>query len=246
MHHPKRNPNSSPVSTRHRRRPRATPKPRPTLKAANQKSAQKRAPSRAIACIAAALLLFCATACEANDDSLRDFEVDTRIELTDQDGRPFRLEALENKTVLLYFGFTHCPDFCPATLSKLKKVYRILGNRSRHLQTILVTVDPARDTPEKLKSYVDYFKIDAIGLTGTPEQIAEVAERFGAHYERQPLEGGAADSPQNSDGGEEYYTVDHSTGLYLIDADRRVRHVFKHGDSPQQIAETLQLILPFF
>ncbi len=190
-------------------------------------------------------------ACDPNAGELRDFEVDSRIELTDQNGRPFSLAALDNKTVLLYFGFTHCPDFCPATLSKLKKVYRILGNRSRHLQTILITVDPARDTPAKLKSYVEYFDIDALGLSGTPEEIAEVAGRFGAHYERQSLNGEAAapaipEAPPSASDPDAPYTVDHSTGLYLIDSEGRVRHVFKHGDSPQLIAETLQLILPFF
>ncbi|MCR9143257.1 MAG: SCO family protein [bacterium] len=191
------------------------------------------------------LLLF-AAGCEDGSEQLRDFEVDTRIALTDQDGRPFTLQSLlkENKIVLLYFGFTHCPDFCPATLSKLQKVYRILGNRSRHLQTVLVSVDPARDTPAKLKSYVDYFKIDAIALTGTPAEIADVAARYGAHYERQSLETTDPANPDNP--GAESYTVDHSTGLYLIDAEGRVRHVFKHGDRPQQIAETLQFILPFF
>lgn len=180
-------------------------------------------------------------------DKLRDFEFDTNIALTDHNGQSFERHDLKNKTVLLYFGFTHCPDFCPATLSKLQKVYRILGARSRHLQTILVSVDPERDSPEKLKSYVEYFELDAIGLTGTPEQIAEVAARFGAHYERQGLNSGSGDSASSPAGNNaDNYTVDHSTGLYLIDEDGRVRHVFKHRDSPQQMAETLQLILPFF
>lgn len=180
---------------------------------------------------------------ENSGDTLRDFKLDTNLQLTDQDGRPFALKDLRDKTVLLYFGFTHCPDFCPATLSKIQKVYRILGNRSRHVQTILVTVDPERDTPEKLKTYLAFFEINAIGLTGTPAEIAETARRFGAHYSR------PAPAQTNSTASSAHhanYTVDHSTGLYLIDSDGRVRHIFKHADSPQQLAETLQLILPFF
>jgi protein SCO1/2 len=206
----------------------------------------------ALLLLATAILLL-TTACD-QDGALRDFEIDSNISLTDHDGRPFELRDLDNKTVLLYFGFTHCPDFCPATLSKLRRVYRILGNRSRHLQTVLVTVDPERDTPERLKSYVEYFEIDAIGLSGTPAEIAATAKRFGAHYERQSLNpaeaanqaAAAAQIDGASPAKDAAYTVDHSTGLFLIDSQGRVRHVFKHGDTPQQIAETLQLILPFF
>tara|TARA_Y100001972_G_C7544015_1_gene273637 strand:+ start:133 stop:717 length:585 start_codon:yes stop_codon:yes gene_type:complete len=191
------------------------------------------------ALLAAALLAHC-----DGEENLRDFQIDTRIEtLRDHHGQPFALQQVldRNKTVLLYFGFTHCPDFCPATLSKLQKVYRILGARSRHLQTILITVDPARDTPARLKQYLEYFEIDALGLTGSAAEIAEVAERYGAHYEVHQLE---APGPNSS--ADDNYTVDHSTGLYLIDARGRVRHVFKHGDSPQLMAETLQMLLPFF
>lgn len=187
------------------------------------------------------LSVVCLTAC-GEAPPPRDLGIDTSgLILTDQNGQPFALDSLrDERTVLLYFGFTHCPDFCPATLSKIKRVYRILGNRSRHVQTILVSVDPERDTPERLARYVDYFEINAIGLGGTPEEIAGFAKRFAVHYSQKSLESQGVES---ADGA---YTVDHYTGLFLIDPAGRVRHVFQHGDSPQLIAETLQLMLPFF
>lgn len=180
----------------------------------------------------------------------RDLGVDTSgLTLTDQTGQPFALESLrEKQSVLLYFGFTHCPDFCPATLSKIKRVYRILGNRSRHVQTVLVSVDPERDTPERLARYLEYFEIDAVGLGGSPEEVASFAKRFAVHYSQQPLTANSSNAGAQPEqpGNRGAYTVDHYTGLFLIDTAGRVRHVFEHNDSPQLIAETLQLILPFF
>lgn len=189
-------------------------------------------------------VLLAAGGSACGEQPVRDLGIDTAgLTLTDQSGQPFRLDQLrEKQSVLLYFGFTHCPDFCPATLSKIKRVYRILGNRSRHVRTILVSVDPERDTPERLGRYLDYFEIDAIGLGGTEAEVAAFAKRFAVHYQQQPLQ---TDTPVGEGDGAAY-TVDHYTGLFLIDEAGRVRHVFQHSDSPQLIAETLQLILPFF
>lgn len=182
-----------------------------------------------------AILFFCMMSLRCGAE-LRDYEMDTAFTLQDTSGADFVFaEQLRGRVVLLYFGFTHCPDFCPATLSKIRRAYRILGSRATRVSTVMVTVDPERDTPERLQQYLASFEVDAIGLTGTEDELRAVAKRFGATFQRRPLEA-----------SELGYTVDHSTYLYLIDPDGRVRHVFKHGDSPHVIAEKVQAVLPLF
>lgn len=130
--------------------------------------------------------------------------------LVDQDGKVFQLSQLRGKAVLFSFGFTHCPNVCPTTLSELAKVYRALppGDRSK-VQVLFVSVDPHRDGPETMKKYVPYFDDSFIGLTGTETQIAEAAKAYGAYYEI------VKDSGQNP----EVYSVNHSAFTYLISPD---------------------------
>jgi protein SCO1/2 len=94
--------------------------------------------------------------------------------LTDQDGRPFQLSSLRGRVVLLFFGYTSCPDACPTTLSKLARVYKLLGRHRERVVTLFVSVDPGRDTPRVLKEYLKYFRVNAVGLTGTKEEIDRV------------------------------------------------------------------------
>ena len=130
--------------------------------------------------------------------------------LVDQDGKAFRLSQLRGKVVLFSFGFTHCPNICPTTLSDLAKIYRALpANAQKRVQVIFVTVDPKRDTPAMMKDYVPYFDSSFIGLTGTESQINEAVKAYGAYYEL------VHDSPRNPDN----YTVNHSAITYLISAD---------------------------
>jgi protein SCO1/2 len=153
--------------------------------------------------------------------------------LTDQDGQPFALQGLRGKGVLLFFGYTYCPDICPVTLSKMTRVYELLGEHRDALQTVFVTVDPERDTQDKLREYLGYFAIDAIGLTGSKEQIDEVVRQYGGYYEL-----------NKSDSAAEYF-VDHSTYAYLIDQEGRVRFLFRHKDAPELMATvTRQLFAP--
>jgi protein SCO1/2 len=128
--------------------------------------------------------------------------------LTDQNGKPFRLDSLRGKLVLMVFGFTHCPNICPTTLADLASVYRKLPpTAQRRLQVLFVSVDPERDTPRVLKDYVPFFDEHFIGLTGSPEQIAKTAKAYGAVYEH---------SYQSSQVAANYYTINHSTYLYVI------------------------------
>lgn len=144
--------------------------------------------------------------------------------LQDQRGETFRLEQLNGRPAMLFFGYTYCPDICPVTLSKMAGVYRLLDLEPTDLQTIFITVDPERDTQEKLAEYLEYFQIGALGLTGTPEEIDAVVRQYGGYYTLNKEEGSAD------------YFADHSTYTYLIDQQGRVRFLFRHGDSPEYMA----------
>ena len=146
------------------------------------------------------------------------------FELQDQRGELFRLEQLEGRPAMLFFGYTYCPDICPVTLSKMAAVYRLLDLEPTDLQTIFITVDPERDTQEKLAEYLAYFQIGALGLTSTPDKIDAVVRQYGGYYTLNKQEESAN------------YLADHSTYTYLIDQQGQVRFLFRPGDSPEYMA----------
>ena len=146
------------------------------------------------------------------------------FELQDQRGEVFRLQQLEGRPAMLFFGYTYCPDICPVTLSKMAAVYRLLDLQPTDLQTIFITVDPERDTQEKLAEYLAYFQIGALGLTGTLDKIDAVVRQYGGYYTLNKQE-------ESAD-----YFADHSTYTYLIDQQGQVRFLFRHGDSPEYMA----------
>jgi protein SCO1 len=149
--------------------------------------------------------------------------------LIDQNGKPFQLSQLRGKAVLFSFGFTHCPNVCPTTLSDLAKIYRALPERDRaRVQVLFVSVDPRRDQPETMKNYVPYFDDSFIGLTGTEDQIAEAAKAYGAYYEI------VHDPGQNPDS----YSVNHSAFTYLISPDRKWKLLYNFD----QLSDTNKVI----
>jgi protein SCO1 len=130
--------------------------------------------------------------------------------LIDQNGKAFQLSQLRGKVVLFYFGFTHCPNICPTTLTDLEKVYRALPDKARpRVQIIFVTVDPQRDNPELMKKYLSYFDPDFLGLTGSADQVSKAAAAYGATFEK-------VHNP-----GEDWnvYFMNHSAFTYLINPD---------------------------
>jgi cytochrome oxidase Cu insertion factor (SCO1/SenC/PrrC family) len=151
--------------------------------------------------------------------------------LTDQDGRPFQLSGLRGRVVLLFFGYTSCPDACPTTLSKLSKVYKLLGADRDRVVTLFVSVDPGRDTPRVLKDYLKYFRVNAVGLTGTKEEIDRVVSLYGARYEI-----------EKSDSATGYH-VNHSTDLYLIDQKGEVAQRFKYEGGTKEIADAVRRLI---
>jgi cytochrome oxidase Cu insertion factor (SCO1/SenC/PrrC family) len=147
--------------------------------------------------------------------------------LTDQHGKMFRLAEQRGRTALLFFGYTSCPDFCPTTLSRLVQVREVLGTGADSVLAIFVSIDPERDTPEVLRQYLGYFPIEVVGLTGRREDIDRAVSAYGAEY-------------AFSRGEEAQVYVSHSTHVYLIDAQGRVRHLFDHNDEPQRMAATIR------
>jgi protein SCO1/2 len=131
------------------------------------------------------------------------------FELIDTEGVPRTLRDYRGHIVVIFFGFLHCPDACPAGLFKLALVMKQLGQVAAQVQVLFITLDPERDTPPSLKSYVSAFDPRFIGLTGTSAQIDQVASGFNVQYARVPV-------------GNDY-TIDHSTGIFIFDRDGRLR-----------------------
>lgn len=127
------------------------------------------------------------------------------FELTTHLGEAFSLNDIAGKVAILFFGFTHCPDVCPTTLLEIQRLLSNLGDQSETVSVLFVSVDPKRDTPEKLNSYVTYFNENIIGLTGSQEQLSQVLAQYNSNVQLM----GDTDS--------ENYNVEHSANLYLID-----------------------------
>lgn len=151
--------------------------------------------------------------------------------LIDQDGKSFHLAQLRGKLVLLFFGYTHCPDACPTTMSKLARVYKELGPDAAKVTTLFVSVDPGRDTASTLKSYLAYFRISSMGLTGSKEEIDAVVKQYGARYEIEQSDSAAG------------YHINHSTDLYLLDKKGKLARTFSYTDGLPIIVEGVRQTL---
>jgi len=173
----------------------------------------------------AGVLLAAISAC-ASKPATKDFT------LTDHTGQPFSLASQRGKVVMLFFGYTMCPDVCPTTLSKLTTVTARLGADRAQVKTVYVTVDPARDSPAVLKADLDLFDLDAVGLTGTREAIDKVVAMYGATYEITPTPNSAAK-----------YSVAHSTTLYIIDQDGIIRREFPYEATADEIVAAIRPLL---
>lgn len=151
--------------------------------------------------------------------------------LTGSDGQPVNLEDFRGQAVMLYFGYTFCPDVCPATMVELAKAKQLLGKDGDKLQVLMVTVDPLRDTPEKLQKYVTHFDPGFLGLTGAEDEIAEASTPFGIYYEKQ--EGSEASG----------YLIDHTASVVAIDPEGYLRLIYPFGTSGEDIAEDIRHLL---
>jgi protein SCO1/2 len=151
------------------------------------------------------------------------------IALADQERRPFSLEDYAGKAVVLYFGYTTCPDACPTTLSDYLAVKEMLGDRAEDVAFVLVTIDPERDTSERLAEYLAFFDPTFVGLSGTADEIAATARNYGVSYAR-------VDYPESATG----YLMDHTTLTYVIDPQGRLRLTYPEDADPADLAEDLR------
>ena len=158
-------------------------------------------------------------------DYARDFR------LTDHTGKPRSLADFKGKIVVLFFGYTQCPDVCPTTLTELSQVKQLLGADADKLQVLLVTVDPQRDTAEVLKAYMANFDPAFLALRGTPEQLAAMAKDYKVYYKR--TEGKTPTS----------YSMDHSAASYVYDTQGRLRLYTRYGSGVQALASDIKLLL---
>lgn len=138
--------------------------------------------------------------------------------------------------VMLYFGYTMCPDACPLTLSKIGQVEKLLKKEGKadlidKFLTVFVTVDPQRDTPERLAAYLSYFPVHALGLVGTEEETAKVANLYNVEYKI--VDTGSASG----------YAVDHTTSIFLVDPQGKLRYVFSYNENSKNIAKLLKTIV---
>ena len=154
-----------------------------------------------------------------------------QLSLDDPDGKRRSLSDFKGKVLVVFFGYTQCPDVCPATMTELAEVKRSLGADGARVQGIFVSVDPQRDSAALLKDYVANFGPDLIGLRGTPEQTKEAAREFKVFYSMVP---GKTDTS---------YTVDHTAGSYVFDAKGKVRLFTRYGSGAKALAEDLKILL---
>jgi protein SCO1/2 len=153
------------------------------------------------------------------------------LALIGHDGRPRTLADFRGKVVVLFFGFTHCPDVCPTTLAEAAQALKALGGEAERVQVLFVTVDPERDTPEVLAKFVPAFHPSFLGLTGDPEAVRKAAKEFKIFYDKRP----------GKNPGE--YSVDHSAQTYVLDAEGRLRLFIRHDRLAQDLAADLRTLL---
>lgn len=158
-------------------------------------------------------------------DYARDFA------LTDHTGKPRTMADFRGKAVVIFFGYTQCPDVCPTTMTGMAEAMKLLGEDAAKVQVLFVTVDPERDTQQLLAQYVPVFNAGFLGLYGDPQTIAKTAQDFRVFYKKQP-----GSTPTT-------YTVDHTAGSYVYDPQGRLRLYVKHGEKPEVIAKDLKLLI---
>jgi protein SCO1 len=151
------------------------------------------------------------------------------FQLTDQHGQTRTLADFQGKVVLVFFGYTHCPDVCPTTLSNLAQVMRSLDKEANKVQVLFVTLDPERDKPEMLAKYVSMFNPKFLALSGDAQATAQAAKSFNVIYQKQPTTSG--------------YNLDHTDGIFIIDPKGKVRLLAPNTQRGTLLVEDIRLLL---
>lgn len=158
-------------------------------------------------------------------DYARDFA------LTDHNGQARSIQDFAGKVVVMFFGFTQCPDVCPTSMAELVEVKKLLGKEGARLQALFVTIDPERDTPEMLKPYMENFDPTFLALYTTPEKLVALAKDYKVYYKK------VAGSTPTS------YTMDHSAGSYIYDTHGKLRLYTRYGSGAPALAADIKLLL---
>jgi len=153
------------------------------------------------------------------------------FKFTDHNGRTRSLADFRGKLVAIFFGYTHCPDVCPTTLSDFAMAMRDMGKEAERVQVLFVTVDPERDTPELLAKYVPSFNASFLGMYTDPASLATIARDFKVVYQK------------NTVTGSKNYLIDHSAGTYVYDVNGQLRLLIPYGAGPRDIAHDLHALL---
>lgn len=186
---------------------------------------------RLLLLVLALLLAGCDTQPQFGNTDISAAGYATDFALTDHTGKPRTMADFRGKAVVIFFGYTQCPDVCPTTMTGMAEAMRLLGEDAGKVQVLFVTVDPERDTPQLLAQYVPVFNPGFLGLYADAQTIARTAQEFRIFYKKQP-----GSTPTT-------YTVDHSAGSYVYDPQGRLRLYIKHGEKPEVIAKDLKLLV---
>jgi protein SCO1/2 len=151
--------------------------------------------------------------------------------LVDQDGKAVTQASYPGRHLLVFFGFTHCPDVCPLALGEVSVALDALGPAAAKVQPLFITVDPERDTPAALKDFVSAFDDRIAGLTGSPEQVAAAARAYRVYFKKVPVEGALG------------YTMDHSAFVYLVGPDGKLEAFFTHETKGDAMAEKIRTFI---
>ena len=153
------------------------------------------------------------------------------LDMTDTTGERRTLADFHGKVLLVFFGYTQCPDVCPTAMAQAAQTMQVLGDQATDVQVIMISVDPARDTPDVLGPYVQAFDPSFVGLTGTPEQLDKTASSFKAFYSKEP--GPTPDS----------YAMNHASAFYLMDRNGEARALLGPSLTPEDMAHDIRLLL---
>lgn len=188
---------------------------------------------RAFTIATAVVVTACAGKPPEHGTLIQDPEPAPVLHLTDAGGRPFDLAAQHGRLTFVYFGYTHCPDACPTTLTDWARARALLGPKGAGVHVVFVSVDPARDTPELAAHYARQFDSTFTGLVASAAQLDSIKTAWSFAVEREEMPGMKPDE----------YGVAHPAGVYFVDGDGRMKFVFAPGSKPEEIASDLKRLL---
>lgn len=175
--------------------------------------------------------VFASSDLEFEGNDITGNKLGTELNMIDTSGQERTLADYKGKVLMIFFGYTQCPDVCPTAMAQAAQAMEILGDKAKDVRVIMISVDPDRDTPAVLQSYVQAFDDDFIGLTGTQKQLEKTARSFKAFYAREP-----GPTP-------EHYAMNHTSAFYLMDKNGEARALLGPTLTPEEMVHDIELLL---